>query len=186
MSKLKDPQSVATATGCPTANVSAALPALIAGLTEQGILDPYVLIGLLATIPVETAKTFKPVVEGFWLTPAAQEAYLDKTAYGKVDPTTGKRYEGRGFIQRTWEASYIADGNALNLDLYHHPELLLDPVNAARDACLFWKQKAGLVVACTSKNWREVRRLVNGGTNGLDVFLSDVAALTKVYEESKP
>jgi putative chitinase len=184
MSKLRDPQAVAAATGCPDEHVSAALPALINGLTEQGILDPYVLIGLLATIPVETAHLFTPVAEAFWLPNLARLRYYDTTDYGKVDPLSGQRYYGRGYIQRTWSTAYLNDGKALGVDLYHHPDLLLQPDIAARDAALFWKQKPGLMAACTQHNWHEVRRLVNGGTNGLGLFLDNVQTLLKLYASS--
>jgi hypothetical protein len=186
MSKLHDPVSVAKAIGCPVANVTATLPSLIAGLTNQGILEPYVLIGLIATCKVESASTFKPVEEAFWLSESVRNAYFDKTAYGKLDPVTHKRYFGRGHIQRTWKTAYESDGKALGIDLVNHPELLLQPDISAKDACLFWKNKHGLVDACKTKNTKLIRKLVNGGYNDYDSFLIAWTALAKLYESSKP
>ena len=177
MSQLRDPKKVAAAVGCPLGNVTAALQPLIDALNEQGILDEMVLTGLLATIPVETAHTFKPVQEAFYLSQSAANKYFDKTEYGKVDEDTHQRYYGRGFLQHTWKDAYIAIGNALGIDLVNNPDMLLDAPTAARAAAWWWKHKPGLVAACTAQKWKVVRRIVNGGYNGLDVFLHDVEAL---------
>ena len=177
---MHDPVAVSKAIECPLAAVSANLAFILDALNTRGILSSEVAIGVLATTAVETAHQFKPVSEAYWLSEAAREHYFDNTAYGKVDPETGQRYYGRGFVQRTWKAGYQESANKLHLDCVNHPDLLLQPVNAAADMALFFAEKPGLVDACNSRNWVKVRKLVNGGSNGLTSFLNCVQCLLKL------
>lgn len=50
--------------------------------------------------------------------------------YGKPDPSTGKTYYGRGFVQLTWKDNYAAMGKVYNLNLVANPDLVLDPAIA--------------------------------------------------------
>src|ERR1700729_2315349 len=50
--------------------------------------------------------------------------------YGKVDPTTGQVYYGRGFVQLTWERNYETMSDLLGVDFVHHPEFALELNNA--------------------------------------------------------
>lgn len=54
--------------------------------------------------------------------------------------TPGPWWKGHGLIQVTGYDNHIACGQALGLDLLHHPELLEEPINAARSAGWFWKE----------------------------------------------
>jgi hypothetical protein len=72
----------------------------------------------LATIEHETAGTFKPVVEGYWIkTNRIQKLYNyyrsnNPGALRSIFPngTTGKTYEGRGYVQLTHEWNYAKFG----------------------------------------------------------------------------
>lgn len=163
------PDLVAIATRCPQRNVAAHWPNVLAALVESGISALPVQIAAAATIAVETGS-FLPIRErradkvrqlAIW---TAQERYWHTGFYG------------RGFIQLTWRGNYLDAGEALNLDLVGNPDLALEPVTAARILALFLKIR-GVPAVAEVGNWRKVRRLVNGGTYGMERFLTLVQAL---------
>lgn len=178
MSKLRDPAAVAAATGCDVQAVTAALPILLDALNKQGLLQTPVVVGALATVATECS--FRPVEEAFYLKPESKRMhYFDTTKYGKVDPQTGKRYFGRGFIQLTWRSNYEKYGKLLGLDLVHHPELCQQLHTASRVLAAYFQQ-CGVDVACKAQDWELVRRRVNGGLNGYDRFIACVNKLLKL------
>lgn len=58
----------------------------------------------------------------------------------KNGSTPGPWWKGHGLIQVTGYDNHLACGQALGLDLLNHPELLEEPINAARSAAWFWKE----------------------------------------------
>lgn len=79
----------------------------------------------LATIFHETAFSFQPVEEGYYLGSKAK-AFQKKLRYYP--------YFGRGYVQLTWKTNYDKAGKALGIDLVNQPEKALDK-NVAFD-CL--------------------------------------------------
>ncbi|AIU28392.1 hypothetical protein LV28_19085 [Pandoraea pnomenusa] len=77
----------------------------------------------------------------------------------------GQRYKGRGLIQVTGHRNYVLCGMALELDLLEHPELLLEPVNAARSAGWYWRN-AGCNALADRGDFLQITRVINGATNG--------------------
>jgi predicted chitinase len=73
---------------------------------------------IIATVQHETAGTFKPLEE---------YGKGSGRPYGRPDPTTGKAYYGRGFVQLTWKSNYQKYSRILNADLVNHPEKACDP-----------------------------------------------------------
>ncbi len=73
---------------------------------------------VLATVEHETNKTFKPVIEAYWLDDP--DAYL-KTHHAEYYP-----YYGRGYVQLTWDYNYEKYGKLVGKDLLKHPELALE------------------------------------------------------------
>jgi predicted chitinase len=71
---------------------------------------------VLATVQWETAQTFKPVKEAFWLSEAWREANLSYYPY-----------YGRGYVQLTWKGNYQKYAGILGLDLAGNTDLALDP-----------------------------------------------------------
>ena len=71
---------------------------------------------VLATTQWETAQTFKPVKEAFWLSEDWRRNNF------KYFP-----YYGRGFVQLTWKKNYEAYGKILRIDLVNNRDLALDP-----------------------------------------------------------
>lgn len=98
---------------------------------------------------------------------ASGAAYEGRKDLGNTEPGDGKRFKGRGFGQVTGRDNYRACGEALGLDLIKNPELLEQPLAAARSAGWFWKVKRLAPLADEDK-FGSVCRLWNGGWNGLD------------------
>jgi predicted chitinase len=69
---------------------------------------------VLATTQWETAQTFKPVKEAYWLSEQWRQTNL------KYFP-----YYGRGYVQLTWKTNYLKYGGILTLDLVNNPDLAL-------------------------------------------------------------
>lgn len=70
----------------------------------------------LATTQWETAHTFKPVREAFWLSESWRKKNL------RYYP-----YYGRGYVQLTWENNYRMYSGILGLDLLGDPDLAMQP-----------------------------------------------------------
>nr|WP_320132323.1 glycoside hydrolase family 19 protein [uncultured Holophaga sp.] len=177
------PETIAHACRCPLAAVDANWPLLVAALEERGVSEPLVQLGLAATVAVETAWTFRPINE------------LGGAKYFNEHYDTGERarrlgntpeadgdgalYHGRGFVQLTGRSNYRVVGQALGIDLEGHPDLALDPTQAARIMAHYWVTRH-VVEACRAADWPRVRRLVNGGTNGWTEFRGCVVRLLEV------
>jgi hypothetical protein len=72
---------------------------------------------LLATVEWETAGTFAPVREAYWLSEEWRRRNL----------TRYYPYYGRGYVQLTWDFNYAHYGELLGLDLLTNPDLALRP-----------------------------------------------------------
>ena len=77
----------------------------------------------------------------------------------------GQKYRGRGLMQITGRANYIACGEALALDLVNHPELLEKPQHACMSAAWFWASR-GLNTLADAGQFDTITRRINGGQNG--------------------
>jgi len=177
---LHNPSAVAKVLSCPVEAVRDNLELIYSALNNCAILSTEVAIGVLGTVAIETASTFRPVAEAFWMSEEKRKVYFDRTCYGKVDATTGQRYYGRGFIQRTWKSGYEYSGKILQLPLLYHPDMLLQPDHAAADLALFWTSKSPLVPACLRHDWYAVRRLVSGGYPEVERLQSICSELIKI------
>lgn len=101
-----------------------------------------------------------------WGPTAQQERYEGRQDLGNIHPGDGFKYRGRGLIQVTGRANYYQCGADLGLNLIEHPELLEEPINAARSAGWFWNAR-GLNELADVGDFRGITRKINGGYNGL-------------------
>lgn len=103
----------------------------------------------------------------------ANNAYANRNGNGPESSGDGWTYRGRGLVQVTGRANYIAAGTALALDLVRHPELLELPWNACMSAAHFWSAN-GLNQLADARDTLAITKKINGGTKGL----AERAALT--------
>ncbi|WP_317201500.1 glycoside hydrolase family 19 protein [Janthinobacterium sp.] len=96
----------------------------------------------------------------------ANRAYANRIGNGDEASGDGWRFRGRGLIQITGRAAYIACGAALGYDLLANPQFLEVPALAARSAAWWWSAH-GCNALADAGDQTAVTRRVNGGTNGL-------------------
>lgn len=162
--------TIADACKCPQRNVERNWPLIHAELVRRGIGDRLVQAAALGTVSIETARTFEPVREAFWMSEEWRRANLSRYY----------PFYGRGFIQLTWNGPTIFNyrnyGRYVGADLEGNPDLALDPDIAARVFGEFFL-RAGVAAAARVRDWAEVRRRVQGAHAGLDRLVAIVNEL---------
>lgn len=163
----------------PRANIEANLPFVAEGLRKCGLADRDMLLMALGTIRAETAG-FQPIPEGqskFNTAPGGAPfgLYDAGTQIGKnlgnTQPGDGARFKGRGYVQLTGRANYTRIGNQIHIDLVHNPDLGCDGATAGLILAQFLKNSEAKVrAALAADDLKTARRLVNGGSHGLDAF----------------
>ena len=96
-------------------------------------------------------------------------AYEGRIDLGNTQPGDGPRFKGRGLIQLTGRANYIAYGNARNQDFVTGNNYLLiatDPNLAVDVACWYWTTH-GLNALADADDLNGITLKINGGYNGL-------------------
>ena len=186
-------QQIADAIDCPLENVSQNWPLIETCMDALKVGSVNSKIGVLATVAVETANTFMPIHE------QCSKGYTVRHYDGRVDlgnthAGDGWRYRGRGFIQITGELNYEDYGRRLGIDMIDNPndpsddanpEKACDPNVAAAILAAFWHDRKCDIYADAGQ-WSQVRRRVNGGTNGLSPFLRYVADLQQMTTTAFP
>ncbi|MBW1250193.1 glycoside hydrolase family 19 protein, partial [Pseudomonas tolaasii] len=104
-------------------------------------------------------------VREIWGPTAQQLGYEGRADLGNTVKGDGSKFRGRGLIQVTGRANYVACGEALGLDLISKPELLELPQHAAMSAAWFWSTR-GLNTLADQKDFTKITRRINGGLNG--------------------
>ncbi len=159
----------------PRANVRKYLPPVLQALAEDKLGDKLMVLAALATIRAET-EAFVPVAEGrsrFNSSPGGTpfDLYDRRQDLGNTGPPDGERYCGRGFVQLTGRANYRRYGQLLGLSLLEEPELANEPESAARILARFLAERERAIKeALVAGDLRAARRLVNGGSHGLERF----------------
>ncbi|MEM7061558.1 MAG: DUF4231 domain-containing protein [Cyanobacteria bacterium P01_B01_bin.77] len=164
--QLVTPNEVSQILECSLEDCKVYLPGILAAMKKYDISDTSVLIGLLATIRIETGG-FKPVHE--WGGESYWKRYEERADLGNVNPGDGVKYHGRGYIQLTGRANYRTYGQKLGVNLEENPDLAMDPEISAQVLACYFKER-GVDEAARASDWRRVRKLVNGGYHGWDVF----------------
>ena len=163
--------------GTPVANIKANLPVVLQALVDAGLADKSMVLMALGTIRAETAS-FKPISEGISklnTTPGKHpfDKYDDREDLGNLGRPDGDRFKGRGFVQLTGRANYQEHGAAIGLgnQLIDNPDLANNPDIAAKLLASFLKNKEKAIRnALKAGNLKKARKLVNGGSHGLDEF----------------
>jgi peptidoglycan L-alanyl-D-glutamate endopeptidase CwlK len=163
--------------GTPVAHIETHLPPVLAALVAAALADKSMVLMALATIRAETAA-FLPISEGvseFNTSPGGPpfDLYDHRADLGNQGPPDGERFKGRGFVQLTGRANYLQHGEAIGLgtQLVDNPDLANDSDFAARLLASFLKSReAAIRAAVTEGDLAKARKLVNGGSHGLDAF----------------
>lgn len=129
---------------------------------------------MMANVRAEVANML-PVHE-YGSTAYFTNMYEGRVDLGNTQPGDGARYCGRGYIQLTGRANYRTYGGLIGVDLEGNPDIAMDPGVAAEVLAVYAKQR-GIQAHCAQKDWTQVRRDVNGGLNGLAVFVAAVDQL---------
>lgn len=177
------------------ANIARYLPYVIAAMRAAGLVDRPMLLMALGTIRAES-EGFLPIAElpsRFNTTPglAPFSAYDAGTRIGKNlgnnQPGDGARFKGRGFIQLTGRFNYKRYGDALSIDLTANPDGANTPEIAAALLALFLANVAGKVrAALAAGDLRTARKLVNGGSHGLERFKDVFDRAAKAWPTMMP
>lgn len=96
----------------------------------------------------------------------ANKVYGGRADLGNTEEGDGWRFAGKGLIQLTGRTNYTVCGQALGKPFAEHPELVLEPENAALSAGWFWN-KRGLNALADDQSWELLTKRINGGTHGL-------------------
>ncbi len=162
----------------PLGNIKTHLPPVVNALVADELGDKPMVLMALATIRAET-EGFVPLSEGksrFNTSPSGHpfDLYDNRRDLGNQGRPDGERFKGRGFIQLTGRFNYQKHGAAIGLgtQLIDNPDLANDPHIAARLLASFLKDKERAIKEALLENdLRLARRLVNGGSHGLDRFV---------------
>lgn len=126
---------------------------------------------VLATVEWETARTFKPVKEAYWLSEQWREENL------RYFP-----YYGRGFVQITWERNYQKYADILGIDLVKNPDLAMNEnvalfilVHGFKTGA-FTGRKITDYIDETKTEFVDARRCINGTDHD-----EDIATLARNY-----
>lgn len=153
---------------------------------EEGTVTDTQLAYVLATARREVGIGMYPVREGYASSDAGAIAHVTDMFnrgiishnYAAPDPSTGLSYFGRGIVQLTWADNYKNIGNLIDVDLYHNPDLALEPEIAAKIAVRGmiggWFTGVGLgkYINQSTTDLVNARRIING---------TDVATLVAGY-----
>ena len=168
-----------------TGHIRTYLPEVFKALTRKQLNDVDMLMMALGTIRAESA-VFQPMDEGrskFNTLPVgtkgrhAFDLYDFRADLGHDAVGDGALYKGRGFVQLTGRANYQSVGKQIGVNLLDHPDRANEPGVAADVLEQFLKNHEAVIRAALKINdLKKARRLVNGGSHGLDGFKLSFAA----------
>ena len=155
------------------ANIARYLPYVEAALGVMDLIDRPMVVGALATIRAET-EGFVPISEfqsKFNTVPGGPPFGRYDDRLGNKGAGDGARYRGRGFVQLTGRANYAKYGKKLGCDLENNSEHANAPEVAALLLAVYLSDCADKFRAALSKDdYASARKLVNGGSHGLEPF----------------
>lgn len=96
----------------------------------------------------------------------ANLVYSARMGNGPAESGEGWKYRGRGLKQLTGKDNYTRCGQALGVDFVGNPDLLLEPLYAARSAGWFWKTN-NLSKFADVEDLEGMTKKINGGLIGI-------------------
>ena len=149
----------------PRANIAKYLPPVLDALFQAELDDQDLVLMALATIRAES-EGFEPIDEM-----ADGSAYEGRADLGNIHEEDGKRYKRRGFVQLTGRGNYVRYGKIIGQPLKGQPALANHPNVAATLLAIYLRDKhARIKYAIFGGDLKQARKLVNGGSHGLDRF----------------
>jgi putative chitinase len=97
----------------------------------------------------------------------ANVVYSGRMGNGPTESGEGWKYRGRGLKQLTGKTNHSNCSKGLGVDLVDNPDLLLEPIYAARSAAWFWSTSKCNVFA-DAEDIEGLTRRINGGLIGID------------------
>jgi putative chitinase len=97
----------------------------------------------------------------------ANRAYMGRMGNGDEASGDGWRFRGRGPIQITGRAGYVALSPVQGVDLEGSPDALLQPALGALVAAQYWAER-GCNELADADDIKTITRRINGGLTGLD------------------
>jgi peptidoglycan L-alanyl-D-glutamate endopeptidase CwlK len=167
------------------------LPFVIQALVAIGLRDKPMYLTALATICAETGR-FTPLDEfpsQFNTSPGGRpfDLYDKRKNLGNQGPPDGERYKGRGYIQLTGRANYRDIGKRIGLgsQLEENPDMANTPEVAGRILAAFLKrEEARIRQALAAKDLAKARKVINGGSHGLNPFRTAFLRGQEVYSDN--
>lgn len=167
-----------------TSNIAKNLPYVTAALAAFGLTGANMIGVALGTIRAET-EGFVPIAElpsHFNTLPgqAAFSAYEYKL--GNKNSGDGARYRGRGYVQLTGRDNYEKFGEVLDISLVDNPDSACAPeVAACLLAAYLDANRDKLTKALAKDDLKAARKVVNGGSYGLDRFTDTFRTAQKAW-----
>jgi hypothetical protein len=174
---LSKVDTLAAIEGGPQAAQDQVSAAIVAECNAMGLTLRAQHAYIVATTYWETAHTFHPVREAFYL--ADPDTYLRSKSYYP--------YYGRGYVQLTWKQNYQHYGNILQSDLVTEPDRALDPAVALFVLVHGFKQGAFTghkitdFINAAGTDFVKARLCINGTDRA-----ADIAAVAQNYMTSLP
>ncbi len=137
-------------------------------MAEFGIDTPRRIQAFLAQVAHESAELryTRELADGSAYDTGKLAERLGNTPWQDGD---GQKYKGRGLLQITGVYNYRKCSWALYgkaETLLDNPELLEEPVAAARSAAWFWWSRGLNVTADAPNSFQTITKVINGGLNG--------------------
>jgi len=157
-------------------------PVVYMALDELGLDYEEMLLMALGTIAAETGNfniTVREYVSQYNTSPNGRmmshyfDLYDHREDLGNMGTPDGERYRGGGAIQLTGRYNFRDVGRKLQIPLEDNPDLIENPIVSARALATFLHNKENALREALGRgDLRKARRLVNGGSHGLDRFES--------------
>ncbi|MDP2170122.1 MAG: peptidoglycan-binding protein [Rhodocyclaceae bacterium] len=174
-----------------TSSIARNLPYVCAALAAFDLTDADMIAVALGTIRAET-EGFVPIAElpsHFNTLPgqAAFSAYEKRSNLGNSQVGDGARFRGRGFVQLTGRANYEKYGKALDIALADNPDAACAPeVAACLLAAYLAANQVALNKALAQDDLKAARKVVNGGSHGLERFAGTFRAARQAWAAAPP